>query len=143
MENDHSVNECQDCVSHNKEESKLIKTIKTKEDIIKELMEKNSILIKKNVASDKENKQLKLAFKESMIEKQELRKELNAQSEAMNDILKQNTTLNDELKVKIHFIKLLKDNRQTVNEEEEVRECEEEEVSENSSEHVNGEQRDT
>ena len=51
------------------------------------LLEKSDYIMKKNVALDKENKRFDLAFKQSMVEKEEIRKELASQSEALNDLL--------------------------------------------------------
>ena len=65
--------------------------------------------MKKNVALDKENKRVQLAFKQSMVEKEDLKKELTSQSDTMNHIIKQNSNLNDELKAKAEIIKLLKE----------------------------------
>ena len=81
------------------------------------LVEKNENLIKKTTALDKENRRLKLAFNQSMVEKADLKKELDAQSGALNDVLKQNTTLNDELKVKSELVKVLREKTTQGNEE--------------------------
>jgi hypothetical protein len=58
---------------------------------------------------DRENKRIHLAFEESLVEKQEIRRESTLQSQAMDDVLKQNAILNDELKVKTDLIKELRD----------------------------------
>ena len=110
MEIEHTVDTgCNGCVISEKEEKVLRDLNEDKDDLIKELLAKNNNLVKKNIALDKDTKRLTLAFNQSMIEKGDVRKELNITCEALNDALKQNTQLNDELKVKTELLNLLKD----------------------------------
>jgi alpha-D-ribose 1-methylphosphonate 5-triphosphate synthase subunit PhnG len=57
-----------------------------------------------------------LAFNQSIVGKADIKKELDAQTNALNDALKQNTTLNDELKVKSKLIKVLREKNTQGNE---------------------------
>ena len=83
--------------------------MKEKDEILRKLKEKIENLVKKNTALDKDNYRLKLAFKESMVEKEEFRKENTSQNETINEILKKNSTLNEELKVKSEMLELLRE----------------------------------
>ena len=104
------IGDCQSCYVSEREERILRDCIEDKDDIIKELHTKIETLIKKNVALDKANKRLSLAFNESIVEKSELKKELTNNIEALNDTIKENVKLNDELIAKTELIKLLNTN---------------------------------
>ena len=105
---------------------------KEKEKVIEELQEHNESLVKKNVALHKELRRTKLAFKESTHEKAEINKELTLQRESLAEALKENTILNEEVKVKTSYIKLLKEKgRDTENVASVVTD---QEISENLSE---------
>ena len=54
----------------------------------------------KNVALDRENKRLKLALKQSEYEKQKLKTEIEAQREALDLALRENTVLNETIRLK-------------------------------------------
>ena len=108
MDKDHSG--CHACIISEKEERVLRDLIEDKDEQLKELLEKNNNLTKKNTAMDRETKRLTLAFNQSLHEKEVVRKELNVTCESLNDALKQNTTLNDELKVKTDLINIMRDN---------------------------------
>ena len=84
-----------------------------KDDTIAALSEKNVNLVKKNESLARDNRRLNMALKESIIEKNEAKKEIETQREDMNEILKQNTLLNEEIRVKIEYIKLLDELKET------------------------------
>ena len=96
--------ECQICNTFQNEESKLREIIDEKDLIIKMLQDKNDNLVKKNVLSAKEIKNANLAVAECLFQKNESLKELNSLRETMNEILKKNVTLNDEVFVKNELI---------------------------------------
>ena len=110
--------DCQSCKENEKEERILRDFIEDRDDTIIELRNKIENLTKKNVALDKEVKQLKLAFNESMVEKSELKKELNSNIETLNDTLKKNVALNDELSVKSELICLLQSKESQISQED-------------------------
>ena len=82
--------------------------LKEKDKEILEISQKSEYVVRKNVEVDKEIRRIKQAFKESLYEKEQLNKRMSSQNESMNEILKQNTTLNDDIKVKENLIKLLR-----------------------------------
>ena len=92
--------------------------VEYKDELIRTLQQKNEYLVKKNTLLDKENNRFKLAFKQSLFEKEQLRKEVSAQSETVNDVIKQNTTLNEEMKVKDELIKALSEGTKDDNRKE-------------------------
>ena len=59
---------------------------------------------------EKEARRIELALAECIFEKSEVTKELRAQRETLNEVIKQNTVLNEELKVKDEIIKALSEN---------------------------------
>ena len=86
MKNNHQKSgNCQLCKENEKEERILRDCLE--DDTINKLRDKIDKLTKKKAALDKEAKQLKLAFYESMVEKSELRKELSSSKETLNDTL--------------------------------------------------------
>ena len=105
---------------------------KEKEKVIEELQEHNESLVKKNVALHKELRRTKLAFKESTHEKAEINKELTLQRESLAEALKENTILNEEVKVKTSYIKLLKEKEKDTENVASV--VTDQEISENLSE---------
>ena len=119
---------CQSCALYEDENKLQCQNIQEKDKMIKQLVEKGEYLVKKNMALDKENQRLKLAFKESMIEKEDIRKELKSQNGAIDDILKQNVSLNDEIKVKTDIIKLLTEQEKAEERHEEPAEKAKDEV---------------
>ena len=64
----------------------------------------------------KENKRLNLALLESIVEKNDVKKDMEAQVDLMNEILKKNTLLVEEIRVKEEYIKLRDEQEKTRNE---------------------------
>ena len=95
-------------------ENNITNTDKEKDDYIQELLEKNEMLVRKNVALDKENKRMNMAFNQCLYEKDELKREIRAQNETINDVIKENAKLNDEIKVKAEIIKILQEKDEPV-----------------------------
>ena len=112
---------------YEKENKKQRADMDEKDKIIKIIMQKNENIVKKNCSLEKENKTSKLAFNESLFEREKIRKELESQNEAMNEILKQNTSLNDEVKVKTEIIKLLREEAQSNSDEQHTEEVKDKE----------------
>jgi hypothetical protein len=107
MKYEHSVTYCQMCVKRAEKEDVIRAQIKDKDMAIAALDEKNINLVRKNESLAKDNRRLNIAFKESIIEKNEAKKEIETQREPMSEILKQNTLLNKEIRVKAEYIKLI------------------------------------
>ena len=105
MENHHT--ECSMCITNVKQVEMMITQMLEKDAANNAIDEKNNNLVKKNESLAKENRRLNLALKQSIIEKNEAKKDIETQMEAMNEILKQNTLLNEEVRVKADYIKLI------------------------------------
>ena len=82
------------------------------------LKEQNNNLTKKNVNMTNEIRTSELALAECLFEKAELKKEVNAKIETVNEIIKQNTLLKEEIKVKDDIIKALSENDIEISENE-------------------------
>lgn len=106
---DHEDPGCQPCMIYEKENTTLSENIEEKDNMFKKLVEKADNIVKKNFALDREIYRSKLALKESIVEKDEIRRELESYHETINEVIKRNATLNDELKVKNDLIEYLKD----------------------------------
>ena len=65
-------------------------------------------MTKANVNLDKENKRTLQSFNQSLFEKEQLRKRIIAHEESMNEVIKENSILNEDIKVKSNLIKLLR-----------------------------------
>ena len=91
-----------------------------KDNIIAMLRDQNSNITRKNVQMEKDLRRGEMALAECIFEKSEATKEINAQREALDDVIKQNTVLNEELKVKTEIIKAISQNNEEpgVNQEE-------------------------
>ena len=109
IESVHTAHECVLCPINEMKVKSINVSLAEKNKVIEELKVKNENIVKSNVQLDKENKRINLAFKESQREKEVFRKEIAKQADALNDILKQNMTLNEEIKTKNEVIKLLKE----------------------------------
>ena len=81
-------------------------------------------VIKKNESLAKENRRLNLALKESITAMNEAKKEGELQRESMNDILKQNNLLNEEVRVKADYITLIEETRKNQRENQSKQENE-------------------
>ena len=108
IESYHANADCERCASNDKVIKRLSAQLKEKDKEILEISQKSEYVVRKNVEVDKEIRRIKQAFKESLYEKEQLNKRMSSQNESMNEILKQNTTLNDDIKVKENLIKLLR-----------------------------------
>ena len=96
----------------------------------KQLAEKDdkiTRLTSKNEAMVKETKRLNLALLESVVENNDAKREIETQRDLMNEILKKNTLLSEEIKVKEDYIKMRDEEKEDVqsNNDEEVVEIEE------------------
>ena len=109
IDNEHAEPNFQLSIVNENENRNLSEIVKEQERLIKSLTDKNENLVKKNIALDRENKRNKLALNECIVEKENLRKELNAQNDTISEVIKQNTTLNEELKTKNELINILKE----------------------------------
>ena len=98
---------CLICQTYKKEEVVLRKRVEEKDNIIAMLREQNSNLTKKNVQSEKDIRRSEVALAECIFEKSEVTKEISVQREALDAVIKQNTILNEDLKVKDEIIKAI------------------------------------
>ena len=132
MKTSHGNEGCLACIVNQREEEKLRMRMKYKSEEIEALKklinknseameilkEQNNNLTKKNVSMAKEIKTNELALAECLYEKAELKKEVNAKIETVNDTIKQNTLLQEEIKVKDDIIKALSENDVEISENE-------------------------
>ena len=65
----------------------------------KYLQEKNDLLKRKNISLEKETRYTNLALKQSELEKNQLKKQVNDVHESLAEVVKQNTVLNEENKI--------------------------------------------
>ena len=124
MKISHVEEGCLACLTYKREEEKLRmkiqessqeievlkKLINEKSEAMEILKEQNNNLTKKNVSMTKEIRTHELALSECLYEKAELKKEVNAKSETVNETIKLNTLLKEEIKVKDDIIKALSEN---------------------------------
>ena len=119
VDNNFQCGECGKCFvnqslveQHIKEEHTLdndvIKQLDVAKDQIEKLKDKIEVLIKANESQQKENNLHKLALAESMFELEESKKEVRDKNEVVNEKVKQNTLLKEEIKVKDKIIENLK-----------------------------------
>ena len=80
--------QCSKCTTYEDEEKVLKQLLKEEDEILTSIKDVSENIITKNVALDKENKRLKLALKQSEVEKNNLKKEIENQREALDETLK-------------------------------------------------------
>ena len=106
IKNDHEEqNDSQNFCKHKERNIQLEKTIEDKEKELSEVAIQNEYIVRKNMQMDKELKRMKLAFNESQRQKAAVTKELDNQRESLTAAIKENTVLNEEVKIKAEFIK--------------------------------------
>ena len=71
------------CEEYDKENKKQREDMDEKDKTIQILMQKKENLVKKNCSLEKENRTCKLAFNESLFEREKIRKELESQNEIL------------------------------------------------------------
>ena len=132
MDMSHAREGCIVCRTHKREEEKykikieekceeieaLKKLIEEKSEAMEILKEQNNNLTKKNVSMIKEIKTSELALAECLFEKAELKKEVHAKNETIDETTKLNTVLEEEIKVKDDIIKALSENDVEIIEDE-------------------------
>ena len=77
IEVDHKERQRIHSEGYKKEIKELTEELEGKNEFIKTLVEKTENLVKKNVSLDKESRRFEMAFKECMVEKEELKKDMN------------------------------------------------------------------
>ena len=120
MSNQHEVINCKQCKELELKNTDLLKQVVRLEEENKDVVDKHDILTRKNVSLDKEVKMLKLALKEIGVEKEQIKKELVDSQETLMKTIKENTVLNDEVKVKNDLIFELMSNEDNTQNEIEV-----------------------
>ena len=112
---DYQRGPCKMCDEYKKAESNTRDHISEKDDRIDKLEQHNARLVAKNESLSKENKRLNLALLESIVERNDVKKEMEAQVDVMNEILKKNTLLVEEIRVKEEYINVMDEQEKTRN----------------------------
>ena len=104
IEDKHGKSECAGCIKTESQNKELMNEFEKIREDLRILTEKNENLIKKNESMNKEIKIMKVALQESVIEKDNAKKELAESQETVMKTIRENTVLNDELKLKNSLI---------------------------------------
>ena len=100
VDSDHRDDEeCLKCTTYENEENVLKDELAEKDKVIQSINVVRDNVISKNVSLNRENKRLKLALKQSEFEKQTIKKELEANRESLSTALRENTVLNETVKL--------------------------------------------
>ena len=108
MKNVHEAPQCITCPVKIREKMHLGEIVTLNEVKMSQISVQNENIVKKNISLEKEVNRLKFVFNESQREKSEISKELNVQRESLSVVIKENTILNEDVRVKAEFIQLIK-----------------------------------
>ena len=103
--------------THENNDPELTDDSERKDMLISELKDLNNRLTVKNVSLAKEMKINQLALTECIFEKAEVEKQLRTLRENLNDVVKHNAVISEELNVKKEIIKALKETNDTTEKE--------------------------